>query len=306
MASLSERSSARILVTGLEGFTGRYVGAELRHAGYEVFGLSSKADGDTDNLVDLLDANALAQVVEKIRPQAVIHLAAIAFVAHGDTDAIYRTNIMGTRNLLSALASLPERPARVLLASSANVYGHAQGCEGPLDELTALDPVNDYAVSKLAMEYMARTWAERLPVLFSRPFNYTGVGQSPQFLIPKIVDHFRRGERRIELGNMDVWREFADVRAVAWAYRRLLETHNEEDTFNICTGVTYSLREVIAMMQEIAGYSIEVSVNPAFVRSNEVQRLQGNGARLQARIGMLPSYSLRDTLRWMYQAPLSD
>lgn len=299
----SERPSARVLVTGLEGFTGRYVGAELRQAGYEVFGLSSKAGSDTDDLVDLLDANALAQVVQKIRPQAVIHLAAIAFVAHGDTEAIYRTNIMGTRNLLSALVSLREHPSRVLLASSANVYGNAQGYEGPLDELTPLAPLNDYAVSKLAMEYMARTWSERLPILFSRPFNYTGVGQSTQFLIPKIVDHFRRGERHIELGNLDVWREFTDVRAVAWAYRRLLETHNEVDTFNICTGGTYSLREVIAMMEEIAGYSIDVSVNPAFVRTNEVRRLQGSGARLQDRIGTLPPYSLRETLLWMYQAP---
>jgi nucleoside-diphosphate-sugar epimerase len=300
----SERSPVRVLVTGLEGFTGRYVGAELRHAGYEVFGLSSNADGDTDDLVDLLDAKALELIVEKIRPQAVIHLAAIAFVAHGDVDAIYRTNIMGTRNLLSALANLPECPSRVLLASSANVYGNAAACEGPLDELSVLAPTNDYAVSKLAMEYMARTWVERLPVLFSRPFNYTGVGQSPQFLIPKIVDHFRRGDRHIELGNLDVWREFTDVRAVAWAYRRLLETDSDVDTFNICTGITYSLREVIAMMQEIAGYSIEVSVTPAFVRSNEVQRLQGSAKRLQARIGTLPSYSLRETLGWMYQAQL--
>ncbi|WP_458071336.1 GDP-mannose 4,6-dehydratase [Rhodanobacter sp. BL-MT-08] len=304
MASRSEGYPARVLVTGLEGFTGHYVGAELRDAGYEVFGLSSSAGGNTNDLVDLLDADALVQVVEKIRPQAVVHLAAIASVAHGDTAAIYRTNIMGTRNLLAALAGLSVRPSRVLLASSANVYGNAKGCAGPLDELTALAPVNDYAVSKLAMEYMARTWAERLPVLFSRPFNYTGVGQSPQFLIPKIVDHFRRGERHIELGNLDVWREFTDVRAVAWAYRRLLETDNDVDTFNICTGATYSLREVIALMEEIAGYSIEVSVNPAFVRRNEVRRLQGSSVRLRNRIGTLPSYSLKETLSWMYRAPL--
>jgi nucleoside-diphosphate-sugar epimerase len=296
----------RVLVTGLEGFTGRYVGAELRQAGYEVFGLSCTSDESSDEPVDLLDANALAHIVETIRPQAVIHLAAIAFVAHGDVEAIYRTNVIGTRNLLSALTSLPQCPSRVLLASSANVYGNAQGYEGSLDEHAALAPLNDYAVSKMAMEYMARTWIDRLPVLFSRPFNYTGVGQSAQFLIPKIVDHFRRGERCIELGNLDVWREFTDVRAVAWAYRRLLETDSQDDTFNICTGTTYSLREVIAMMEEIAGYSIDVSVNPAFVRSNEVVRLQGNNARLEARIGTLPSYSLRQTLGWMYHAQLRD
>lgn len=304
MASPSERSPGRVLVTGLEGFTGRYVGNELRQAGYDVFGLSSAQAGELGSSVDLLDAGALAEVVNRVRPQAVIHLAAIAFVAHGDTEALYRTNIVGTRNLLAALAGLPERPSCVLLASSANVYGNAEKSAGPLDELTELAPVNDYAVSKVAMEFMARTWAGQLPVLLTRPFNYTGVGQSPQFLIPKIVDHFRRGERHIELGNLDVWREFMDVRAVAWSYRRLIETSKEGGTFNICSGVSYSLREVIAMMEDIAGYAIEVRVNPAFVRRNEVQRLQGDGARLQSRVGALPAYAFKETLRWMYRAPL--
>jgi nucleoside-diphosphate-sugar epimerase len=152
------------------------------------------------------------------------------------------------------------------------------------------------------MEYMAKTWAGRLPLVFTRPFNYTGVGQDERFLIPKIVEHYRRGERHIELGNLDVWREFMDVRAVAWVYRRLLETRSEADTFNICTGVSHSLREVLAMMAEIGGYTIEVSVNPHFVRDNEVRRLEGNPARLQARIGQLPQHALEQTLQWMYRA----
>jgi len=241
--------------------------------------------------------------VAKIQPQAVIHLAAIAFVAHGDVDAIYRTNIVGTRHLLAALADLPTPPASVVLASSASVYGNAEACTGLLDERTDVAPANDYAVSKLAMEFMARIWRERLPLVFTRPFNYTGRGQAECFLIPKIVDHFRRGDRCIELGNLDVWREFMDVRAVAWAYRRLLETRSDDDTFNICSGIGHSLREVLAMMAEIAGYAIEVSVNPAFVRVNEVRRLEGNPNRLLARIGPMPKHTLMDTLRWMYLAP---
>lgn len=304
MASHSEPAPWRVLVTGLGGFTGHYVALELVRAGYEVHGLSRgipDAAGKSGS-VDLLDEAAVRAAVAQVRPHAVIHLAAIAFVAHGDIDAIYRTNIVGTRNLLAALVDMPEPPVSVLLASSANIYGNAQGCSGRLDEGTAAAPANDYAVSKLAMEYMARTWSSRLPMVFTRPFNYTGVGQGERFLIPKIVEHFRRGERHIELGNLDVWREFMDVRAVAWAYRRLLETRGEDDVFNICSGSSHSLREVLAMMAQIAGYVIEVSVNPALVRANEVQRLEGNPARLQARTGPLPSYALMDTLRWMYQA----
>jgi nucleoside-diphosphate-sugar epimerase len=302
MAVPSEPAPRRVLVTGLDGFTGRYVAAELERAGYQACGLS-RADAEVGSgHVDLLDAVATRAAVARIRPQAVIHLAAIAFVAHDDVDALYRTNILGTRHLLAALADLPEPPASVVLASSANVYGNAAGQVGALDERTPLAPANDYAVSKLAMEYMARTWSGRLPLVFSRPFNYTGVGQDQRFLIPKIVAHFRRRERRIELGNLDVWREFMDVRTVAWAYRRLLDTRDEADTFNICSGHGHSLREVLAMMAEIAGYAIEVGVNPAFVRENEVRRLTGDPARLQARIGVLPPHTLMETLRWMYQA----
>ena len=297
MASPSE-TACRVLVTGLDGFTGRHVAAELAHAGYAVHGLSSPEANQEH--VDLLDAEAVRAAVERIQPSAVIHLAAIAFVAHGDIDAIYRTNVIGTRHLLAALADLEEPPSIVVLASSANVYGNAGGS---LDERAPLSPANDYAVSKVAMEYMARTWSARLPLVFTRPFNYTGVGQDERFLIPKIVGHFRRGERYIELGNLDVWREFMDVRNVAWVYRRLLETRSIADTFNICSGVSHSLREVLAMMAQIAGYSIEIRVNPAFVRDNEVQRLEGDPALLQSRVGALPQHALMDTLRWMYQSP---
>lgn len=301
MASPSELAPRRVLVTGLGGFTGHYVAAELERAGYVVSDLSPSSHDAAAGHVDLLDAAAVHAAVERIQPQAVIHLAAIAFVAHGDADTIYRTNIMGTRHLLAALADLPVPPSTVALASSANVYGNAKGHAGLLGEDVPASPTNDYAVSKLAMEYMAKTWSAQLPLVLTRPFNYTGVGQDEHFLIPKIVGHFRRGERYIELGNLDVWREFMDVRAVAWVYRRLLETEDGGDTFNICSGVGHSLREVLAMMAEIAGYAIEVGVNPAFVRGNEVQRLEGDPTRLRARIGPPPHYALMETLRWMYR-----
>lgn len=295
MASHSDNQSRTILVTGLTGFTGSYVRAELKSFGYHVVGLSS---GASASRISLLDAKAVRESVLQIRPHAVIHLAAMAFVADGDVEMIYRTNIVGTRNLLAALAELPTPPL-ALLASSAHVYGNVDTGE-PIDEQIATHPASDYAVSKLAMEYMAQTWSARLPISIVRPFNYTGVGQHVNFLIPKIVDHFRRGDRHIELGNIDVGREFMDVRAVAWSYRRLLEIGGAGAPLNVCTGISHTLTDVLGMMGEIAGYEIEVSVNPAFVRANEVRRLTGNNAQLRAHIGELPSYELEDTLRWMY------
>lgn len=301
MASAHAQPPRRVLVTGLRGFTGRYVQAALAQRGWEVCGLGGQTD--------LADSAALAHAVAQARPQAVIHLAAIAFVGHGnadtDADAFYRVNLLGTRHLLAALAQLPQPPTRVLLASSANVYGNQTG--GMLDENTPPQPANDYAVSKLAMEHMARLWMARLPITIVRPFNYTGVGQSADFLLPKIVAHFRRRAASIELGNLDVWRDFSDVRAVADAYGRLLDAPAADavgTTVNLCSGHSHSLRDVIAMAQDITGHCIDVQVNPAFVRANEVTTLLGNPARLHALIGAdWASPPLHDTLRWMLEAP---
>lgn len=142
-----------------------------------------------------------------------------------------------------------------------------------------------HAVSKLAMEYMARLWSDRLPIVITRPFNYTGPGQTGHFLLPRIVDHFRRRTDEIELGNLDVWRDFSDVRAVAQAYRGLLEKRPAGQTFNICSGRLFSLREVLAMAEKITGHSMQVRVNLAFVRSNEVEKLCGDPGKLQALLG---------------------
>ena len=299
-----------ILITGAEGFTGRYLTAALAEAGHEVHGLVRSlpetpiVGAIKVHACDLGDRQGLSKVVEDVSPHQVAHLAAIAFVAHNDVDAIYRTNIVGTRNLLEVLAAATAPPESVLLASSANVYGN--GTEGVLSESSQLAPANDYAVSKLAMEFLAKLYASRLPIIISRPFNYTGVGQSESFLLPKIVAHVRSRAAVIELGNLDVARDFSDVRVVAEAYGRLLQTRAAVgQTFNICSGRAYTLNEVLEIARAISGHDFDVRVNPAFVRQNEVKTLLGSRANLEACIGPLAPVDLSETLRWMLQAPSS-
>lgn len=147
----------RALITGINGFTGRYVAAELSAAGYRVFGVGSLPSTQEDYLqVNLLNADELADAIAKVKPDVVVHLAAIAFVGHGDASAFYNVNVIGTRNLLQAIYDCGKPLDAILIASSANIYGNS--VEGKLDECTPANPVNDYAVSKLAMEYMARLW----------------------------------------------------------------------------------------------------------------------------------------------------
>ncbi|WP_434661779.1 GDP-mannose 4,6-dehydratase [Paraburkholderia sp. A3BS-1L] len=290
----------KALVSGIDGFTGRHLSAEFARRGYRTSGLVHKASPHDDAFVhecDLLDLDGLTRICEIEQPDIVVHLAAVAFVAHNDVSAIYQTNIVGTRNLLNALTSAGCKPRAVIVASSANVYGNAD-C-GVCDESVAPGPANDYAVSKLGVEYVSRLWMDRLPITIVRPFNYTGVGQSEKFLLPKIVAHFRNQAPVIELGNLNVVRDFSDVRDVVSAYARLAEGNFAGQVFNVCSGIGYSLEEVLAMVTEISGHQLEVRVNPAFVRGNEVHKLIGDNSRLRNSIGDVSRIALPDTLSWM-------
>ena len=289
-----------VLITGLRGFTGRYLDATLRTRGARVVGLvQGVAEGPDEVACDLTDAASLREAVARVQPTHVAHLAALSFVGHGDSRAFYDVNLFGTLNLLESLAALPVPPGKVLIASSANVYG-TPGVE-VIDESVCPAPVNHYANSKLAMEHMARTWFERLPIVMTRPFNYTGVGQDEKFLIPKIVSHFKRRAPFIELGNLDVSRDFSDVRDVATMYTALLLDAEgvEGQTLNVCSGRAHSLRDILGMAERICGHSVEIRVNPAFVRANEVPRLLGSGRKLQQYTGLTPQIPMEQTLRWM-------
>lgn len=305
MASPSENGGAAsrgcVLLTGANGFTGKYVRAELEAAGYTVVGaLVGASRGPHEVTLDITSPDNCRRVMEKVQPDYLIHLAAISFVQHADADAFYRVNVIGTINLLQAMADVELSPRRVLIASSANVYGNTTA--GVISESQPPQPVNHYAVSKLAMEFMAKTWSDRLPIVLTRPFNYTGVGQEPHFLVPKIVSHFAQRAPVIELGNLDVERDFSDVRMVAQAYRGLLEKDCAGETVNICSGRPYSLRAILHTMQQIAGYDIDVRVNPAFVRQSEVKTLVGSPDKLRSLVANLQTIPLDDTLRWMYSA----
>ena len=294
-------AAATVLLTGSSGFTGRYLRPVLEERGYRVVGLGSRASDDPDQRVaDLTDANGLREVVQELRPHYVIHLAALAFVGHGDARAFYDVNLFGTLNLMAALQGLPEL-RRVLVASSANVYG-TPGVE-QIDESVCPNPVNHYACSKWAMEQMLRSSFSELPLVIVRPFNYTGVGQNTLFLIPKIVAHLRQKAEFIALGNLDVAREFSDVRDVVTCYADLLQAPDAiGQILNVCSGQDYALREVLEMAMEISGHHLEVRLNPAFVRANEVPRLRGNAEKLRQCIGHSPSTPLRSVLEWMLES----
>lgn len=291
----------RVLVTGISGFTGRHLARALRAAGYEVWGLGDD-DGAADNRflkVSLAKTEVIAGWIEQIRPDYVIHLAALSHVV-GDAADFYRVNVVGTESLLQAIAEAKLAPKKIVIASSANIYGNHT--PGLISESDPVRPVNHYGFSKAAMELMVHNWEQRFPIIVTRPFNYTGPGQSERFVYAKIVAAFRRRDRLIRLGNIQVARDLSDVRYVVDIYRRLMEGGHSGVTVNICSGNSVSIVEAIDIMASVAGYKPEIEIDPSLIRPNEIMKISGDTAMLRSLIGELKSIDPETTFRDMYSS----
>ncbi len=295
MASLSKK----VFITGIDGFTGKYLESFLQRKGYEVFGtVLGETDSKNYFTCDIRKSSDIQDVIATVQPDYILHLAAISFVGESDSSLIYDVNVMGTQNLLDAVIHSGLNPDKIIIASSATVYGN-QGKE-VLDESMCPMPVNHYGISKLAMEHMVSTYFDKLNIIMTRPFNYTGAGQAEHFLIPKIVKHYQEKAEIIELGNLNVAREFNDIRDIVNIYEQLLSCSSKSIIVNLCSGNAVSLMEIIESMNEIAGYKIRVDINPAFVRENEIKLLIGSSVNLSSVINLNFKYDIHNMLMSMY------
>ena len=292
-------SRKKVFITGVKSFTGKYLVPSLENNNFKVINFNRELGrSDADAPIDLLDQQRLHDFLNKHSPDYIIHLAGITNSTHPDPRRYYEVNVIGTLNLLKALGDLSKAPKHIILASSANIYGDQSG--EIITETSPIDPVNNYAASKVAMELMAKLWQNKLPITIVRPFNYTGVGQSKEFLIPKIVEHYKRASNFINLGNLDVSRDFSDVRSVVDAYLKMLD-HKKVvgKTVNICSGKSYSIQNILDFCERLTGHSLEVRVDPHLVRPNEIKNLMGDPTLLNFYAPNLLQISLEDTLRWM-------
>jgi nucleoside-diphosphate-sugar epimerase len=286
----------------VNGFTGGYVRRELEKLGFSVWGTVLENRGETNEIqADLASPESLELALGAVNPNVVVHLAGISSVMHQKPSEIYKTNVIGTRNLLSSILNLDLALDTVILASSANVYGKSS--TDPLQETHKAAPENDYAASKIGMEAVANAWSSKIPITITRPFNYTGVGQSESFLVPKIVSHFRTRKKVIELGNIEVYRDFSDVRSIAWQYANLAKRPAPGEIFNLCSGRPRSIKEILSTLENLTGHTLEVQVDSRLVRDNEVLRLVGDNSKIRSFIGVPPEISFESTLEWMLEGP---
>lgn len=286
----------KVLITGIDGFTGIHLSNYLKRYNYEVFGTSLKKEDKNIFKCDITNKNDIKQVIEKVNPDYIIHLAAISFVGHTNYEDFYKINVIGTQNLLESIKNIK----KVIIASSAVVYGK-QNSE-ILNENMSPNPVNHYGISKFGTEQIAKTFFDKFDVIITRPFNYTGLYQNNSFLVPKIVDAYKKNQKEIKLGNLDVIREINSIDFVCEVYKRLLEKDVKNEIVNIASKREIHLRKIITLMNEISGYEIKVIQDEKLIRKNEIKKLIGDNTLLTSLIGEVENKSLKKILEKMYNA----
>lgn len=293
--------SKRVLIIGIESFTGKHLSKLLVQNEFNIYGTSlHDVDIDTIYPCDISDKNSIKKIIEKIKPNYIINLAGISFVGNENRALFYKINVLAVENILDSCLEIKDyKPKKIILASSATIYGNQDS--NVLNENMNPNPINHYGISKLAMEQLAKTYFDKLDIIITRPFNYTGIGQEEHFLIPKIVSHFKKNKSEIELGNIEVYREFNDVAYVCNIYHKLLISDIHSEIVNVCSNRVIALKEVIIMMNKIAEYEIQIKVNPKFVRENEIVSLSGSVDKLYSLIGEVKQVEFDKTLEKMYK-----
>lgn len=288
----------RLLVTGHGGFVGRHVLAvDSAAAGFDI-----RVPGRD---YDLLDPASLAAAIDEVQPDAVLHLAGLTFVpdAVRDPEKAIQVNVVGTLRLLQALKQRDFRGPFVYV-SSGDVYGLVSAEQLPITETVPAQPRNPYAVSKVAAELLCRQWAltEGWPICIARPFNHIGAGQSAQFVVARIASQIARikagrAAPRLQLGDIDVSRDFLDVNDVVAAYFALLERGAAGEIYNICSGHERTIRELVTRMLALAEVNAELVMDDALLRPSEQRRVVGANKKITQATGWLPAIDIDQTLR---------
>jgi GDP-4-dehydro-6-deoxy-D-mannose reductase len=293
--------SRRVLITGASGFAGGHLAAACAAAGDEVVALARSRDAG-DVVADLLDAGATRAAVAAVAPDVVYHLAALAHVGRSWSDPATTLAENQAINVSVLEAVRAEAPDAVVVAvSSGEVYGPPDSL--PVDETAPLRPQSPYAVSKASGDLLGGFYADAhgLRVVRARAFNHAGPGQQPIYAIAsftrQVAAGLEAGEAPIRLvtGNPDARRDFTDVRDVVRAYRLLAEA-GEAGVFNVCSGRSWSPRDLVAALSAAAGVAIDHAVDPRLVRAHDVMEVRGSADRLRATTGWEPRIALEQTL----------
>ena len=295
----------RLLVTGLHGF----VGSWLARMDATASGVQPWLLADVPIDLDLRQPEQVDRLVEAAQPNAVLHLAALSNVPDSfrAPETTLAVNLFGTLHLLQALTRI-RFTGPIVFVSSGDVYGLVPETELPISESRLPAPRNPYAVSKVAAEALCKQWSvtEGLDIRIARSFNHIGPGQSDSFVasgLARQIAAIRAGRRAavLDVGDIDVTRDFSDVRDVVRAYLLLLERGEPGEIYNVCSGIERSIRELIERMTRIAGIDVEVRQEKSRLRPSEQRRVCGSSAKIRSVTGWEPLTPLDESLKLLLE-----
>jgi GDP-4-dehydro-6-deoxy-D-mannose reductase len=288
-------------VTGATGFVGRWLVEELRSAGHEPVATPPSRE------LEITDAAAISRFIGLASPEAIVHLAGLAYAgdASRDPSLALEVNEGGTQTVLGVALQHGSPP--VLVAGSSEVYGRPDPHDLPLRETAPLRAEAPYGRSKLAQERAALEVAAtgQVPVVVTRSFNMIGPGQRSEFVAPalarRVLDARRTGAREIAVGNIDVRRDFCDVRDAVRAYRLIIEglaagAIGSGAVLNVARGRSTSIRRMLEILCDIVGISVRPRADPALVRDSDPPEIVGDATRLNHLTGWEPSITVERTL----------
>ena len=292
----------RALITGSQGFVGRYLRRELEESGYEVVGLDIQP-GEGAVQADLLNPEQLAAAVRQAEPDAVFHLAGQADVARSwkIPQKTMEINVLAAVNLMEAARAF-NPSVRMMLVGSSDQYGNLGEAGRMVSESLATHPQTPYAVSKKAQEEMAQVYvrAYGMNICMTRSFNHGGAGQRLGFLIPDFASGIvkvERGEAKsLKVGNLTSRRDFTHVKDVARAYRLIGEKGKPGEVYNVGSGVTWSAQEILDKLCAMAVCPIPVEQDPARMRPSDTPVICCDHTKLTTDTGWQPQIPLEDIL----------
>ena len=299
----------RSLVTGADGFVGRWLVRHLEQTGDEVWQACGVNPGPGAQCMrlDVTDADNVTEAVREAGPDVIYHLAAVAFGPDvtANMRAAAAVTIGGTVNVLEAARSQKHSPI-VMIPSSAEVYG--QVGDTPLDERAPVEPGNLYGATKAAQETLALTYHRSglVPTVLARSFNHIGPGQTESFVVPAFAGQLAeivlgRTVPILRVGNLNAERDFTDVRDVVRAYRLLVSGKHVGQPYNVASGRTVVIRSLLDSLIELSGARVEVEVDPARLRGVDRLRVVGSSALLNEATGWTPEIGLDRTLKDVWE-----
>ncbi len=303
----------RALITGAGGFVGVHLAACLERCERpaQLFGTTYLPSERVhpavaeQHRIDLKDYGEVLKLIARCKPDAIYHLAAQAFVPRSFEDPweTLENNIRAQLNIFQACLEMKLRP-RILIVSSAEIYGEVSPAQLPMGEDTEIRPTNPYSVSKVAQDMLGLQYylSHDLPIMRARPFNHIGPGQNNRFVAPAFAAQIARIEEGrqeavIYVGNLAAKRDFTDVRDIVRAYRMIVNSGKPGEAYNVASGCAYSIQELLDSLLALSHARIETRVDPARLRPVDVPEIRGDASKLRRDTGWAPTFTFETTLR---------